>query len=271
MKKKFLKGARNLFLAILIIIYCLPLLMTLNLSFKNDEEIANNSIGLPNTITLSNYIKAWNEMNFPIAFVNSAIITNISTAGIILIASMAAYGLLRFKYKINSFIFHLFLFSLMVPFQVFIFPLVIQTRDLGLNNIFGICLIYWGLGFPFMTIIIHRFLKDIPKEQEEEAILCGASPIQIFFKIVLPQLKSVIFTIAVLTGLYIWNDYLLPSLVLTSKGSLQLELFRYFKQLQNEYGPAAASTILASLPLIIFFILFKKTYVKPVISRILNL
>lgn len=225
-----------------------------------------NPVGFPASISFTNFIEVMNGTQFLKGLINSFIITLLGTAGIILMGAMAAYGMQRFKFKINSLIYSLFLFSLFVPFQVFIFPLMMQIRDLGFNNIFGLMLIYWTLGCPLTAIILHRFIKDMPIEQEEAAILYGATPLQTFFKIVLPQLKTIIIALAIFWGLFLWNDYLLPYLILPSKTTIQLALYIFFKQFSNQYGLTAASLILVSLPLIFFWILLRKIDVKVIMK-----
>jgi raffinose/stachyose/melibiose transport system permease protein len=244
------------------ILFLFPALITLVNSFKTDAEIVLNPVSWPQSFSLRNYYAAWQEMNFPLVLFNTFIITSLSTLSIIIVSSMAAYILVRSRTRISWVLFLTFTFSMVVPFQTIMVPLVQTAKEYGLKNILGIIPIYIGLGCPLAIFMYHGFIKGIPREIDESAAIDGANPLRTFFQLVFPLLKPITATIAILDVLWIWNDFLLPLIILPKQSTLQLAQYGFFSLFKREYSLAMASLVLSASPIILFYLAMQKYIVK---------
>lgn len=269
-RKKQLRSIMLIVLSIvLFILYFFPFVLVIINSFKTRLDIVSNPLALPKSLSLDNYFTAFETMDFMSALWNSLIITVISTTLIIVFASMLAYFLVRWKWKINGFIFILLIASMIIPFQALMIPFVSIFGNLGLlNSKWILMFFYLGFGLGLATFMYHGFIKGIPVELEEAAIIDGASRLQVFWLVVFPMLKPITVTIVILDVLWIWNDFLLPSLVLVSDGNrtIPLSTFYFFGQYTADFGAAMAGLVLAIIPIIIFFIILQKQVIKGVID-----
>lgn len=252
----------EIIMGITALVFISPALLVLLNSFKSDAEITINPISLPTSITLQNYFSAWHETNFPTVFMNTLLITVLSTVGIIICSSMAAYILARTKTKYSWACYLIFTFSLIVPFQTFMIPLVQTAKEFNLQNVWGIIPIYIGIGCPLAVFMYHSFIKSVPLEIEESAAIDGASTFRIFFQIVFPLLTPVTATIAILDALWIWNDFLLPLIILPKQSTLQLAQFGFFSLYRRQYSLAMASLVLSAAPIVLFYLWLQKYIVK---------
>ena len=162
------------------IVYIFPAFLILMNSIKTDAQINLNPVSLPTSFNINNFIIAWKTIHFPKVLLNTFIITTLSTIGIILLGSMAAYAMVRIRVKLSWITYLIFTFSILVPFQTFMVPLVMLSKDLSLQNIFGIVPIYWGLGCPIAIFMFHGFIKGVPVELDEAATIDGANIFRIF-------------------------------------------------------------------------------------------
>lgn len=268
-KKKLKTAFLFVISSVLIVIFIFPFWLVLINSLKTRNEVVKNPLSLPEVFSLDNYTEAYQTMNFSTAFVNSLIITVLSVAIIIFFSSMLAYYLVRWKSKINNFIFVVLIAAMIIPFQALMIPFVNIYGNLGmLNSIWILSIFYLGFGVSLATFMYHGFVKNIPIELEEAAIIDGASKIQIFWKVVFPMLTPITITIIILDVLWIWNDFLLPSLVLISEGqrTIPLSTFYFFGKYTSNYGLAMAGLILAIIPLMIFYLFMQKKIIKSVID-----
>lgn len=253
----------------LFFLYFFPFILVLINSFKERIDIVTNPLALPSKLSFHNYIDAFETMNFMPALWNSLLITVLSVILILLFSSLLAYFLVRWKWKMNGIIFMLLIASMIIPFQALMIPFVSIFGSIGiLNSKWMLIFCYLGFGLSLATFMYHGFIKQIPVELEEAAIIDGASKFQVFSKVVLPMLKPITSTIAILDVLWIWNDFLLPSLVLVDEGSrtIPLSTFYFFGQYTSNYGAAMAGLILAIIPVVIFFIILQKQIIKGVID-----
>ncbi len=265
--KKYIPLIFEIMIFLVAILFISPLLLTLMNSFKSDAEIRVNLLSLPQAIDFTNYIKAWNSIKFPSVFFRTLFITTVSTLGIILLSSMASYALVREKSKVSWFFFMFFTFSMIVPFHTIMIPLVKNAATLQLTNTLGIIPIYWGLGVPLAIFMYHGFIKSVPLELEEAAAIDGASYFRVFFTIVLPLLTPITTTILILDVLWIWNDFLLPLIILPpSQYTIQLAQNSFFGQFSSEYGKAMASLVLSASPVVIFFLIMQKYIIRGLMS-----
>lgn len=190
-KKRNSKWIKYIFICVLLIIFIVPFYLMVINSFKTTQQFVNSPFSLPDKIDFKNYADAFKKMNFLNAIGNSAIITSISVVLILLTSSMAAYFLVRHKWKINKIIFAILVASMIVPFQAIMIPLVSIYGNLDLMNSKWILIfMYLGFGQAFAIFIFHGFIKNIPLEMEEAALIDGCNKMQSFFKIVFSSIKA---------------------------------------------------------------------------------
>lgn len=265
-KKSVFNIIFELIIILVAILFIFPVLLTVLNSLKTDAEIYSNPASLPAHIQLVNFINAWKETKFHFVFLNTLFITLFSTIGIILVSSMAAYAMVRTRSKLSWVFFLIFTFSMVVPFQAIMVPLVVTAKTLNLKNIFGIIPIYIGLGCPMAVFMYHGFIKGIPLDLEESAAIDGAGVFRIFFTIVLPLLTPITATIMILDVLWVWNDFLLPLILLPKQSTIQLAQYGFFGQFKTEFGKALASLVLSASPIVIFYLFMQKYIIKGIMT-----
>ncbi|MDD1512534.1 carbohydrate ABC transporter permease [Priestia megaterium] len=257
-------------LAVLLgLVFLVPFYYVLSNSLKSFAEILSNTSALPTTIQFQNFVNAFNQMNYLKVLSNSLIITAISNAVLVIFCSMAAYMLVRTKKKISSIIFMAFVAAMVIPFQSIMIPLVKVAGNLNLlNSIWGIVIMYLGFGSGMTIFLYHGFIKGIPVELEEAAIIDGCSRLGVFWRIVFPLLKPITVTVVILNSLWIWNDFLLPSLVLQDPElrTIPLATFFFFGQYTKQWDLALAALVISIIPLLIFFFAMQKHIVKGITS-----
>lgn len=256
---------------ILLAIYTIaPLLFLLVNSFKSNAEIVGNPVALPSTWTLEYILNAVKEINFGTSIVITFLITFISVALIVITSSLCAWAMIRVKSVASTIIFYAFTASMLIPFQSVMYPLISEFDTFNLKNIPGLILMYGGFGLSMSIFLYHGFMKSVPKSLEEAAVLDGANTFQMFFQVVFPLVKGTTVTVIVLNAMWIWNDYLLPFLVIGNSDrvkTLTLELY-FAKLTSGQYGnpwqlifPAVFVTI---IPIIILYIFLQKYIIKGV-------
>lgn len=256
-------------LTVLSVLFLAPIFIVLYNSFKGKLYISRTPFALPNATTFSgldNYINGIEKTGFISAFGLSVFITICSTAVIILFTSMTAWYITRVKSKVTSFLYYLFVFSMIVPFQMVMFTMSKIANMLSLDNPIGIIIIYLGFGAGLSVFMFSGFVKSIPIDIEEAAMIDGCNPIQTFFLIVLPLLKPIAITVAILNVMWIWNDYLLTTLVL---GSDYKTLPMAVQYLRGGYGAVdmgamMAVLVLAIIPIVIFYLVCQKHIIEGV-------
>ena len=255
---------------VLALLFVSPVFILVNSSFKSLQDIYINVLALPKQLSFQNYIKAFKEMDYVKAFMNSFAITCISTALIILISSMAAWVLVRYKTRTSKILFLMFAAVQLIPFQCVMLPLVDIMSKLHLMNRPGLVFMYMGFGCAMSIILFHGFIKNIPIELEEAAIIDGCNMVQTFINIVLPLLKGIIATVAVINVMWIWNDFLLPSLVINKNGmqTLPLRTYLFFGQFTKKWDLATASLMLCMIPIVLFYLSCQKYIVKGITAGV---
>jgi raffinose/stachyose/melibiose transport system permease protein len=258
-------------LSILALLFLAPILIVLMNSFKGRFFIADAPFGLPDAQTfagLTNYTSGLAKTGFIDAFGISLFITVFSVGTIVLFASMTAWCITRIKSRFSSSFYYLLVFSMIVPFQMVMFTMSKMANIMHLDNPVGIIVIYLGFGAGLSVFIFSGFIKTIPIEIEEAARIDGCNPIQTFFLIVLPVLQPVYITVAILNTMWIWNDYLLPYLVI---GSNYRTIPIAVQYLQGGYGSrdmgaSMAMLVLAIIPIVIFYLLLQKYIIQGVVA-----
>ena len=257
----------GLFLAVL---FLSPILILLSNSFKSLKDIYLNVLALPNadTFTLKNYPEAFAKLDFVQSFTNSLGITLASTILLLVLCSMAAWVLVRYKTKLSNVIFMVYAAATLIPFQCVMLPLVRLMDTMHMMNRWGLVLMYIGFGSSLSVILFHGFIKNVPVELEEAAKIDGCNMVQTFFLVVLPLLKTIMVTVAILNAMWIWNDFLLPQLMINKAGwqTLPLKTFLFFGQFSKKWDLATAGLIMCMLPIIIFYIACQKHIVKGVVE-----
>ncbi len=258
-------------LTILALFYLAPMLIVFMNSFKGRFFISDAPFALPNAQTfveLTNYSSGLAKTGFIDAFGYSLFITVFSVGTIVVFTSMTAWCITRVKSRLSSFLFYLVVFSMIVPFQMVMFTMSKVANVLHLDNPVGIIVIYLGFGAGLAIFVFSGFIKGIPIEIEEAARIDGCNPIQTFFLIVLPILQPVYITVAILNTMWIWNDYLLPYLVI---GSNYRTIPIAVQYLQGGYGSRdmgamMAMLVLAIVPIVIFYLICQEYIIKGVVS-----
>ena len=255
---------------VLALLFVSPVFILVNSSFKSLQDIYINVLALPKHLSFQNYTKAFKEMDYVKAFMNSFAITCISTALIIFISSMAAWVLVRYKTRTSKILFLMFAAVQLIPFQCVMLPLVDIMSKLHLMNRPGLVFMYMGFGCAMSIILFHGFIKNIPIELEEAAIIDGCNMVQTFINIVLPLLKGIIATVAVINVMWIWNDFLLPSLVINKNGmqTLPLRTYLFFGQFTKKWDLATASLMLCMIPIVLFYLSCQKYIVKGITAGV---
>lgn len=257
-------------LAILLgLIFLVPFYYVFSNSLKPFAEILTNTSALPKVLMFDNYVNAFEKLNFLTVFKNSLIITIGSNIVLVIFCSMAAYMLVRTKKKISNIIFMTFVAAMIIPFQSLMIPLIKTAGSLGLlNSMWGLVFMYLGFGSGMTIFLYHGFIKGIPLELEEAAIIDGCSRFGVFWRIVFPLLKPITVTIVILNSLWIWNDFLLPSLVLQDPElrTIPLATFFFFGQYTKQWDLALAALVIGIIPLLIFFFTMQKHIIQGITS-----
>ena len=254
------------------VLFLVPIIIVIINSFKSRIYISSQPLKLPNAetfVALENYINGVTTSDFFSAFLRSLFITVVSVILIVLFASMAAWYIVRSNSKITKGIYYMLDFSMIVPFQMVMYTMTYVTNRANLDNVFGITFVYLGFGAGLSVFMLCGFIKSIPLEIEEAAMIDGASPIQAFFTVVFPMLKPTAITVAILNTMWIWNDYLLPYLVLGSDKKtipVAIQLAMQGAYGSTDYGGFMAMLVLAIVPIIIFYIFCQKYIIKGVVA-----
>lgn len=264
---------RAIFISMIIlsVVFLAPIFIVLMNSFKGQFFISDAPFVLPTAQTYvggKNYVNGIEKTGFISAFGYSLFITVFSVMAITLCTSMTAWFIVRVKNRLTSGLYYLFTFSMIVPFQMVMFTMSKTANALGLDNPVGIILIYLGFGAGLSVFMFSGFVKSIPIEIEEAAMIDGCNPIQTFFLIVFPILKPTAITVSILNTMWIWNDYLLPYLVIGNKYRTIPIAVQY---LQGGYGSKdmgalMAMLVLAIIPIVVFYLSAQKYIIKGVVS-----
>ena len=271
-REKRNKTVLSIVLAIICIMYIMPILVVLMNSFKTNASVNTDTFAFPNSDTFvgfKNYIKGMTFGNYPFykSVFFSFFITIVSTALILLCTSMAAWYIARVGSPICKIVYYLCIFSMVVPFQMVMFTLSRTADALHLNTPWTIPIIYLGFGAGLAVFMFVGFVKSIPIEIEEAAAIDGCSPVRTFFSVVLPMMKPTMISVGILEIMWIWNDFLLPYLVLDR--NLYMTIPIHIQYLKGSYGTVdlgatMALIVLGILPVIIFYLLCQKYIIKGV-------
>lgn len=250
---------------LLSLVFLVPFYFLLVNSVKSYGEILSDSAALPGALQWSNYAAAWKETSFPGAFLNSLLITVVSNVLLAFLSSMCAYKMVRNNIRFNRLLYVTLVAAMVIPFQAIMIPLVQVVSGLGLmDTSAGLILAYLGFGAPMTVFLFHGFVKSVPLDIEEAARVDGSSPYGTFFRVVLPLMQPIIVTVIILNTLWIWNDYLMPSLILQSPElrTIPIAIYAFFGQFTKQWDLALPGLVLGILPVVIFFLAMQKYIIE---------
>lgn len=262
----------TLLLVLLAALTLVPLFLVVQNSFKSRFYISGDPFALPNKetfVALENYISGLSAGGFFAAFGRSLLITVGSVGLIVLCTSMAAWYLMRVRTALTKGMYYLFVFSMIVPFQMVMYTMTYLVGRAKLNTVLGMPFIYLGFGAGLSVFMLCGFIRGIPRELEEAATMDGCNPVQTFFLVVLPLLKPTAVTVAILNTMWIWNDYLLPYLVLgTEKKTVPvaIQIAMQGAYGSTDYGGLMAMLVLAMIPIVVFYLFCQKYIIKGVVA-----
>ena len=266
------KMAMTVAFAVICIIYVLPILIVLMNSFKSNAAVNTETFAFPNEdsfVGFQNYIKGMTFGNYPFikAVFYSLFITLVSSALILLCTSMAAWYVSRVGSLVSKIVYYLCVFSMVVPFQMVMFTLSKTADTLKLNTPWTIPIIYLGFGAGLAIFMFVGFVKSIPLEIEEAAAIDGCGPLRTYFSVVLPMLRPTMISVGILEIMWVWNDYLLPYLVLDRTKYMTIPI--HIQYLKGSYGTVdlgatMALILLSIIPVIVFYLLCQKYIIKGV-------
>ena len=272
-KDKVINRVLSVFFVVLSLAWIYPMFMIVLNSFKQESAISTTTafdlVSGDTFAGLANYVSALTKQGFAQAFGYSLIITVTSVVLILVCCSMCAWYIVRVNNKISKILYYLFVFSMVVPFQMLMFTLSNLADTMGFNTPYNICFIYLGFGAGLAVFMFSGFVKSIPLEIEEAAMIDGCNPVQTFFRVVLPIMKPTYISVGILETMWVWNDYLLPYLTLDSTKYKTIPiLIQYFRGGYGhvELGPMMACIMMVIIPIVIVYLVCQKYIIDGVVS-----
>lgn len=262
-------GKVVMFLVLLVmgLVTIFPIAFMFMNSFKSQAEIVDSPLALPKEITFKYISNAMTQINLVPSFILTVIITVLAVTFIVLLSSSAAWMMVRVKSKLAMIILLVFTASMLIPFQAVMYPLISMFESVGLKSVPGLIIMYGGFGLAMSTFLYHGFMKSVPVSLEEAAIIDGANVFQVYFKIVMPLVRPTTVTVIILNAMWVWNDYLLPFLVLGDSENKTLTLALYYAKMKD--GPYSVpwdlmfpAVLITVIPVIILFIFLQKQIIK---------
>jgi len=256
---------REVLLILLAIAWMIPFYFLVIVAVKPDVEALQSPLSFPDSLHLSNFSTAWNDASLDRSLVNSLIITGGSVLALIAIGSICAYAIARRPGRMSTALYFLFVLAIILPFQLGLVPTYAVMRDFGLvGSYLGIILLYTGIWMPFSVFLYTGFVLALPKEYEEASRVDGASALRTFRRVVFPLLRPVTGTVAIFTGLIIWNDFFLSLIYLngTDKTPLPVAVYSFVGAFASRWNLIFAAVIVSLLPIMIFFLVAQRHLIR---------
>ena len=256
-------------LTFLAVFFIVPIALVVLNSFKNKLYISTTPFVLPNEesfVGLKNYIDGLTKIHFLSSIGYSLFITVVSVALIVIFCSMTSWMISRVRNKLSSFLYYLFIISMVIPFQMVMYTMTKVANPLHIDNFVGICILYLGFGSGMAVFMFCGFISGIPVELEEASLIDGCTPFQTFFQVVFPVMKPITITVAILNAMWIWNDFLLPYLVIGTKYRTVPVAVQYLKSGYGsvDYGHLMAVIVVALIPIVVFYFACQKYIIEGV-------
>ena len=265
----FRYGLRTFALELLMIAvavaFLFPVYALVTLSLKDQRQVAESPLGLPSSPTFDNFASAWERASFGDALLNSTVITVVSVVVLIGIGSFAAYFIARCQTRLGYGLYVLFLLGIVLPFQLGMIPLFSMVDDAGLLGTYqGMIIFYTGIQLPFTIFLYTGFIRALPDDYADAALIDGASHFRAFRQVVFPLLRPVTGTVLILNAVFVWNDFLTPLLYLggSEKETIPVRVFSFVGQYVSDYGLVFAGLVLAALPILAIFLVLQKYVIK---------
>ncbi len=258
------KTAIYIFLVIYVVIIVTPFFMIFNNSFKTLREIFLKPFSLPEKFILTNYLQAWEKANLLTAYMNSFFISLVSVFGILVISSMLAYLISRYRFPFRRALYLFIIIGLALPARLAVIPIYVILNNLNLlDTRTGLILVYMATGISFATFLMKRFMDEIPMEIQESAVIDGATPWMIFRKIALPLTRPAMIVVGLVNFVGIWNDFFFPLIIINSrsKETVPLAISVFFGEYSNAWHLISAALSLSVLPIMIIFFLLSKYFI----------
>jgi len=264
-KKRVTELSIYVILGIFVFYWLFPLGMALLNSFKTNSELLTSIMSLPSSFSLDNYIRTFTRMNYFRSLFNTIFISVLSVVLIVFCSSLAGWKIQRTKTKLSKFLYGLFSMSMLIPFSSVMIPQFRLMQAMNLtNSLVGLSFVYVGLGVRMAIFLYSGFVKGVPLEIEESAAIDGANSFQTFFFIVFPLLKPITVTVTITNIVWIWNNFLLPLILISDsrQHTLLLSTSTLFGQYSNDWTAILSALVLTAIPIIIFYAFFQKTVIQ---------
>jgi raffinose/stachyose/melibiose transport system permease protein len=255
------------------IVAVVPLLILVGVALRSRLELLQAPLAWPTHILWSNFGAAWDSANLGQAFVNSVLVTGCSLAGLVVFGSLAAYPLARRTGRWANTAFYYFVAGIIVPFQLIIIPLYVQIKSFGLlNTLLGVILVSIAGALPLTIFLFTGFIRAIPRELEEAAVIDGAGQWRVFWQIDFPLMRPITATVIITSLLVVWNDFFVPLLFLQTPDNqtLPLAIYSFVGQYNNNWPLIFASVIISSAPLILTFLFLQRYFIRGLVSGALR-
>lgn len=272
MRNKNNENATSIFLILLSVAFLIPIALVVVNSFKSRLFISSQPFALPRGemfVGFTNYLNGLTTSGFFLAFLRSVFITLVSVGLILVCTSMASWFIVRVKNRFTRALYYIFAFSMIVPFQMVMYTMTYIVNSIGFDNVVGINFVYLGFGAGLSVFMFAGFIKSVPLDIEEAAEIDGCTPLQTFFLVVFPVLKPTAITVAILNAMWIWNDYLLPYLILGTDNKtvpVAIQIAMQGAYGATDYGGFMAMLVLAIIPIIAFYLFAQRYIISGVIS-----
>lgn len=257
-------GVLEAVMVIVALVFVFPVVVLVNIALRAPSDRTSPLLP-PLSPTIDNFVRAWGEAHLGGAIANSAVVSIISVLLIVLFSSAAAYPLARVTRRWSKLVYGLFMTGLLLPFQLAMIPLYASIRDLGLvGTLWSLVIFYVGVQMPFSIFLYTQFLRALPRDFEEAALIDGCSPLRGYFAVVFPLLRPVTGTVAILNVIAVWNDFLTPLLYLSGSGNLTIPvaLYGFVGNYVQQWNLVFAGLIISSAPVLIVYFLMQRSIIK---------
>jgi raffinose/stachyose/melibiose transport system permease protein len=267
-RKLWLQIARETPLLLIALFFCLPLYLVITVSLKPGDQIFTSPLSLPSHPYFANFTAVWapgSNGGLGPAFISSVIITASSVAGLVALGSLCAYAIARRPGKMSNLLYFLFVIGIIIPFQLGLIPLYVIFLKLGLiGSYLGMAILWIGVLSPLTVFLYTGFIRTLPKDYEEAARVDGASTMRTYVHVVLPLLRPITGTVAILTGLFIWNDFFVSLIFLSGSAhqTLPLAVYQFVGQYVTQWQLVFATVLIALAPVLLFFVVAQKQMIR---------